>query len=282
MPNQGCYRCVNPKPSTAESCRSCANAGVLGPVPGLIGCMQAIEVIKLAHLLCRTTIEDESYALKLAAPSRLKALVGRQIYVDATTSSFHEFELPRRNPDCAVCGNNPSILSMDDSDSALEGFSALSSALPAVPLPSENRITATEYADYLEQRRPHVLLDVRTTVQYGMINISDAVGGVGIPLNIPLMRLRGAQSAEALAELSAAIGAAGRQLQDRADGASSAGTGVDVFVLCRRGIDSVDATRYLLECSEQIVPAIAMAKFRNVQGGLNSWRSDVDKAFPEY
>ena len=137
MPGEGCYRCVNPRPSSAEGCRSCANAGVLGPVPGLIGCIQAIEVIKLAQLLCTMSTGENSSVMKLAASARLQPLVGRQLYVDATTSSFHEFQLPRRNPDCAVCGNSATIVCIDDTEADLGGAAA---SVPfTVDIPVENK-----------------------------------------------------------------------------------------------------------------------------------------------
>ena len=143
-------------------------------------------------------------------------------------------------------------------------------------------------------------LDVRTTIQYGIVNLSDNVSSVGIPLNIPLMRLRGPHTyGAAMEELSAAVDAADKLLQDRAS------SGIDVFVICRRGIDSVAATKYLLDYYPQAkheraavsasdgsedgdaavaasIPALGKVTFRNIEGGLNAWRSDVDQTFPEY
>src|SRR5437879_2581447 len=89
-----CYRCLFPEPPPAESGPNCAQAGVLGVLPGIIGMLQAIETIKL--ILC---IGDP--------------LVGRLLHFDALRMKFRELNL-RRDPQCPVCGENPTIFSPID------------------------------------------------------------------------------------------------------------------------------------------------------------------------
>ena len=81
-----CYRCLLPEPPPAELAPSCAEAGVLGVLPGIIGSIQALEAIKLL--------------LDLGDP-----LVGRLLAYDALEESFRTFKL-RRDPDCPACGDN--------------------------------------------------------------------------------------------------------------------------------------------------------------------------------
>ena len=81
-----CYRCMIPEPPPAEMAPSCAEAGVLGVLPGIIGSIQAMEAIKLL--------------LGLGEP-----LIGRLLAYDATDESFRTFKF-RRDPDCAACGDN--------------------------------------------------------------------------------------------------------------------------------------------------------------------------------
>jgi molybdopterin/thiamine biosynthesis adenylyltransferase/rhodanese-related sulfurtransferase len=81
-----CYRCLVPEPPPAELAPSCAEAGVLGVLPGIIGSIQAVEAIKLL--------------LKLGDP-----LVGRLLAYDALEESFRTFKI-RRDPDCPACGDN--------------------------------------------------------------------------------------------------------------------------------------------------------------------------------
>jgi len=84
-----CYRCLFPEPPPPEAIPSCAEAGVLGVVPGLIGLIQALETIKLI-----INTGDN--------------LLGRLLHVDALTLRFREFKI-RRDPNCPVCGDSPSI-----------------------------------------------------------------------------------------------------------------------------------------------------------------------------
>ncbi|PYK71374.1 MAG: molybdenum cofactor biosynthesis protein MoeB, partial [Verrucomicrobia bacterium] len=84
-----CYRCLFPEPPPPQAIPSCAEAGVLGVVPGLIGLIQALEAIKLII-------------------NKGDNLLGRLLHVDALTLRFREFKI-RRDPNCPVCGDSPTI-----------------------------------------------------------------------------------------------------------------------------------------------------------------------------
>ena len=89
-PHEGpCYRCLFPQPPPPELAPSCAEGGVLGVLPGVIGSLQASEALKLA--------------LGIGDP-----LVGRLLLFDALAAEFNEVSL-RRDPDCPVCGDHPTI-----------------------------------------------------------------------------------------------------------------------------------------------------------------------------
>jgi sulfur-carrier protein adenylyltransferase/sulfurtransferase len=89
-PHEGpCYRCLFPQPPPPELAPSCAEGGVLGVLPGIIGSLQANEALKLA--------------LGVGEP-----LVGRLLLFDALSTQFSEITL-RRDPDCPVCGDSPTI-----------------------------------------------------------------------------------------------------------------------------------------------------------------------------
>jgi len=103
LPGAGCYRCLFPSPPPPGSVPSCAEAGVLGVLPGIIGTIQAAETIKVLLGIGET-------------------LAGRLLVFDALAMEFREVRL-RRNPACPVCGDNPTVRELID----YEGFCGLPS-----------------------------------------------------------------------------------------------------------------------------------------------------------
>src|SRR5712675_1766694 len=89
-----CYRCLYPEPPPPGLVPSCAEGGVLGILPGLVGVMQATEVIKLIL-------------------GKGEPLIGRLLLIDALDMKFRELKL-RKNPDCPVCGTHPTIKQLID------------------------------------------------------------------------------------------------------------------------------------------------------------------------
>ena len=94
-PDEGpCYRCLFPEPPPPGMAPSCAEAGVLGVLPGLVGCVQALEAIKVI--------------LGAGTP-----LIGRMIHFDTLSTEFRVLKL-RRDPNCLVCSENPQITELID------------------------------------------------------------------------------------------------------------------------------------------------------------------------
>ncbi|MBS4025361.1 MAG: ThiF family adenylyltransferase, partial [Clostridia bacterium] len=90
IPGEGpCYRCVFPEPPPAGAVPTCQEAGVIGAIAGVMGVLQATEVIKLILGVGEN-------------------LVGRLLTFDALESRFREVKI-KRNPKCALCGENPTI-----------------------------------------------------------------------------------------------------------------------------------------------------------------------------
>jgi molybdopterin/thiamine biosynthesis adenylyltransferase/rhodanese-related sulfurtransferase len=108
-PGKGpCYRCLFPEPPPPGAAPSCAEAGVLGVLPGLIGCVQALETIKL--------ILGEG-----------KPLVGRMIHFDTMTMDVRVLRL-RRDPNCVVCGDHPTVTDLIDYEGFCSGVSSSNGA----------------------------------------------------------------------------------------------------------------------------------------------------------
>ena len=152
-----CYRCVHPSPPPAGSVPSCAEGGVLGVLPGVLGLIQATEAIKL-----------------VTGTGRL--LLGRLLLVDLLGMDFREIALSR-DPDCAICGDRPTRTRLEaEPDAACDttpvvGSSAVRAAVP--------EITPEELQARRGRGERLVLLDVREPHEYG---ISDLPESVKIPL----------------------------------------------------------------------------------------------------
>jgi len=95
-PGEGCYRCLYPAPPPPGLVPSCAEAGVLGSITGIVGSIQATEVFK--------------QVLGVGRP-----LIGRLLLIDALTMEFREMKL-RRDPDCPLCGDEPTVTELIDYD----------------------------------------------------------------------------------------------------------------------------------------------------------------------
>ena len=149
-----CYRCLYPEPPPPGLVPSCAEGGVLGILPGLVGLIQATEAIKLI--------------LGAGQP-----LIGRLLLVDAMGMKFRELKL-RKNPDCMVCGTNPTVTKLID----YEEFCGLRGQ----EKPVNNgvpEISVEELKQRLDAKEDFVLLDVREPHEYQICNLN----GVLIPLN---------------------------------------------------------------------------------------------------
>ncbi len=140
-----CYRCMCPQPPPPGLVPSCAEGGVLGVLPGIIGSMQALEAIKLIT--------------GIGQP-----LLGKLLHVDTLSMRFRTLTL-RRDPDCPVCGDHPTITEPID----YEGFCGIP-ATPDVPA-----MTAHELKQLRDTGDAHFLLDVREPHEQAIARIHGAV-----------------------------------------------------------------------------------------------------------
>ena len=140
-----CYRCLFPEPPAAGSVPNCAEAGVLGVLPGIIGVLQALEAIKLIINVG-------------------ESLVGRLLYVDALKMKFREFNL-RRDPNCPVCGKNPTITTPID----YEQFCGNIPTVQTVP-----SINVRELKRKMDARENFSLIDVREPFEFDIAKIDGA------------------------------------------------------------------------------------------------------------
>src|SRR6516162_5116254 len=152
-----CYRCLYPEPPPPGLVPSCAEGGVLGILPGLVGVMQATEVIKLIL-------------------GKGEPLIGRLLLIDALSMRFRELKL-RKNPDCPVCGTNPTVTQLIDYQQfcgitpPTQQEANLKNGIP--------QITVTELKARIDAREDVQLIDVREPWEAQIAQI----GGKLIPQN---------------------------------------------------------------------------------------------------
>jgi adenylyltransferase/sulfurtransferase len=147
-----CYRCLHPFPPPQHLIPSCAEGGVLGAVPGIIGSIQATEILKLL--------------LNIGSP-----LAGKVLFVDALKMEFREFAL-KKNLHCPVCGINPSVTSLIDYE---EFCSTNNIQQPENTKMNSNELTVMELQKKI---REVFLLDVREQYEFDIVNLN----GYLIPL----------------------------------------------------------------------------------------------------
>ena len=150
-----CYRCLYPEPPPPGLVPSCAEGGVLGILPGLVGVIQATETIKLIL-------------------GKGSTLVGRLLLIDSLNMRFRELRL-RKNPDCPVCGNHPTVTKLID----YQQFCGIARATK-----EENemkngilQLSVTDLKRRIDAGEDLFILDVREPFEYQIANI----GGKLIP-----------------------------------------------------------------------------------------------------
>ncbi|KAJ1725820.1 hypothetical protein LPJ53_000081 [Coemansia erecta] len=200
-----CYRCLFPTPPAPDAMANCSETGVLGVVPGVIGCLQAMEVVKLAT--GRKVNEDPSMLL----------------FSYRSQPHFRSVKLRGRKPTCAVCGDEPTVTKLID-------YVAFCGAGPNDDAPQwklledpTHRISCERYREVQDLSDAgvggkHLLLDVRDEVQFTICQLPHSV-------NIPIDQFdtRRKELEEAVQSLD----------------------GAPVYAVCRRGNLSQMAVRYI-------------------------------------
>ncbi|HKK26671.1 MAG TPA: molybdopterin-synthase adenylyltransferase MoeB [Gemmatimonadota bacterium] len=248
VPGGPCYRCIFREPPPPGAVPSCAEAGVLGILPGLVGTIQAAEAVKLVLGLGRT-------------------LAGRLLLVDALEMDFREVEIAR-DPECPVCGDEPTVTELIDYEAfcGMPGEEAAAGSAGAVGADAasgaeagaaiggagasgdgagetSDRITVWQLREKLDDGEAPDLVDVREPFEWRICNLEEE----GARL-VPLSQLPGR-----LDELD----------EDR-----------EIVVYCHTGSRSALAVRYLRQ--------EGFGRARNLMGGIAAWAEEIDPDMPTY
>jgi len=163
-----CYRCLYPEPPPPGLVPSCAEGGVLGVLPGIVGCIQAMETIKLII-------------------GRGHSLIGRVLLFDALAMKFRELKV-RKDPQCPICGEHPTITKLIDYDQ----FCGVRGEDHVIPI-TVPEISARDVKQMMDQNKPFVLIDVREPHEFQICRIS---GSILMPLGDVPRRMNELNSAD--------------------------------------------------------------------------------------
>jgi len=153
-PSGPCYRCLYPEPPPPGLVPSCAEGGVLGVLPGIVGAIQAAEALKLII-------------------GKGDPLIGRLLLFDALAMRFRELKL-RKNPECPVCGAHPTVTELID----YAEFCGIRGEEAPAPQTAVPEITPRDFKARLDRGDDLYVLDVREPHEYQICNL----GGHLIPL----------------------------------------------------------------------------------------------------
>lgn len=222
-----CYRCLYPQSPPLNNSTTCSESGILGPVVGLAGTLQAVEAIKLI-------VQKKSF---------VEWNPSMTLYSAFSFPMFRTITIRKRQTDCAICGETPSISRADIENGSFsyEEWCAMSSE-DCVHLDEEFRLDPKQCEGF-EQ-----IIDVRKPVEFDICKLSPSI-------NLPLRTILHAQTLEDLVPC-----------------------GLDplkpALVVCKHGKDSQVALSKLLK--------LGMKDVKDLRGGLVAWRNDVDPSLNKY
>ncbi|KZM20286.1 ATP binding [Ascochyta rabiei] len=260
-----CYRCIFPKPPPPESVTSCGDGGILGPVVGVMGVLQALEAIKVLTQKSATTT-----SVQAEPPSLL-------LFSAYSNPMFRSIRLRTRKPKCAACSAQCTVTPEALNSGSLDYVHFCGSINPVDALSPQERISAENYAKLRSGVNPftgtvsskdsHILIDTRERVQFELCNIE---GSYNIPFSaVSATRINASSSSYNSMELEEPKWV--QHLRQQPD--------KPIFVVCRMGNDSQMTVKKMKELG---LDYKGKRYIGDIRGGLRAWKESVDQDFPEY
>lgn len=245
-----CYRCVFPKPPPPESVISCGDGGVIGPVVGTMGVLQALEAIKFIASGKLEVVQQEEG--KTNPTSML-------LFSTYSIPPFRSVRLRARRPTCFACSNQAELSLESLKSGSLDYVLFCGATNPVALLGPEERVEAREYGNLRKsEEKEHLLIDVREKVQFDICNIKGSV-------NVPFSSFQGSRNQSQGEKPSWLPGALPLD--------------APIYVVCRLGNDSQVVTKKLKEMG---LDEEGKRYLGDIKGGLRAWKAQVDNSWPEY
>ncbi|KAH7312464.1 hypothetical protein B0I35DRAFT_452387 [Stachybotrys elegans] len=240
-PGKGpCYRCVFPKPPPPDTVVSCGQGGILGPIVGTMGVLQALEAIKL---IARGGLEEKEDAVA-QTPMLL-------LFSGMADTPFRSVRMRGKRKDCFACAETGG-LTLVQLESSMDYVQFCGISEDVAVLQPEERITAEEYNKLTKDGSKHTLLDVREKEHFSLCNLEGS-------LNIPFSRIIGHREGE----------------PDWVPADIHPDT--PIYLICARGNDSQIAAKKL---KDRGLDRSGQRFIGDVKGGLQAYKTSVDPSMP--
>lgn len=277
-----CYRCVFPKAPPAESVVTCGEGGILGPVVGVMGVLQALEAIKLiapkpseGHDVDTPMDLDELLSqTESGADKQTTDPPSLLLFSAYSKPPFRSIRLRSRRPKCAACSSEATVKAESLISGSLDYIQFCGLAHPVDALSPTERLSAREYQDILYGTpmsgtedgsfaySDHVLVDVREKVQFDLCRLDNSI-------NIPFSQICATTDTNSIHSGGASWVETLRSIPPEKS----------IYVVCRLGNDSQLAVQKMKELK---LDRNGRRPVKDIAGGLHSWRLNVDPEFPEY
>eukprot|EP00796_Vickermania_ingenoplastis_P008400 gene8400-5881_t len=276
-----CYRCLFPSPPPAEAVGSCNETGVLGPIPGLIGCLQAMETLKIISGAGST-------------------LAGKMFVFDGLSFSSRVVTLRQKQASCVGCGpeamTNKSLSDALEAHPEYQATSCTTQCRAPVLLPeqqcspsvlvsmtSENESMLQEALSAVRQLQHwYLCVDVRNATQFDMVRLP---GSVSLPYDTLRQWEREGELVDRWTDfiLSTLMLDIMRHSQLEDVGALLPPR-CTIYFVCRRGINSVKAIQLLniTLATQSTNDRMIEWSLKNIEGGLNAYHRNIEPSFPFY
>ncbi|TPX16505.1 uncharacterized protein E0L32_003799 [Thyridium curvatum] len=259
-PGPPCYRCVFPRPPPPDAVTSCGEGGILGPVVGVMGVLQALEAIRIIAAGRHRPADAEGGSgqhQQQQQPTLLLLSAGGQ-----SPATFRSVRMRGRRKDCFACGEG-STLTLETLASGSLDYVAFcgGAAAPVDVLADGERVGPREYQARTQDGKRHLLLDVREKEHFDIASISGAI-------NVPFSKMQsyGGGGQEKQTEVPRPEWIPG-DLPDDAP----------IYVVCRVGNDSQLVTKQLKEMG---LDRNGKRFVGDIRGGMRAWKRDVDNTLP--
>ena len=265
-----CYRCVYPRPPSPEQVTSCGEGGILGPVVGVMGVLQALEAIRI--LTQRISRCDSRMEQRLnGSPPNLKSSM--LMFSAFSSPQFRSIKLRSRVRNCIGCSGGGEVSGESLKSGSVDYATFCGLKTPASDIPLENsldvkQLSPTEHHTFYGtgSENAALLVDVRERNQYGVCNLPGSI-------NVPFSEIQDLDIAVDKPTWFRPIEEAHKRL------ITEKNQDPRIHVICRLGNDSLVVVKKF----QTVYPYLFLNRtVANIKGGFDAWREEVDHTWPEY